>query len=179
MHPRKLIFLLLIINLLTAGLVLGLKRVFAKEDVPIHASQAPVAQPKPTLFDLQNRVANRQEKPADNLPRVVAQTPKEPERYVTGILRKGSRFIAVLSDGSTITEQDNIPARMEGVPGAGEERLSYATRNFIIYDKQRLYLKPRLDTAGSPGMVGGIKLPHGNTTNPKTHEQETQSQEDG
>jgi hypothetical protein len=62
--------------------------------------------------------------------------------FPTGILRRGNRIIVQMSDGSKRTEEDNVPDRYKAVPDAGKVRLAYATRNFVVWDGERMWLKP-------------------------------------
>jgi len=82
--------------------------------------------------------------------------------FVTGILRHGRRLIAVMSDGSVRTDEDNTKIT--------PHRLTYATRTFIDWDGKRYWVRPQISTGGkkiennpeksltkpeSPPIVGG------------------------
>lgn len=130
MNPKKFIVLLLLANVVSITAALGVRHFFIKP-VVAPATVPPVEQP--TAEDAMPKKPEKEDmKPLK---------PEPPPLVVTGMLRKGNRITVVMSDGTTRTEQDNVPARVKD-PFAGKELLTYATRNFVVYDNKRLYLTP-------------------------------------
>jgi len=108
-------------------------------------------------------------------PQIPEKTPEGSEIFLTGILQGRGKLIAVMSDGTTRTHEDNIPRKYR-VEGAGETPLTYATRNFVIWDKKRYYIKPRLDNRQPAVRVE--PLPRGNETQPKPYHEKQQQDQD-
>ncbi|WP_438479840.1 hypothetical protein [Oleiharenicola lentus] len=141
MPPSKLIALLLLCNVVSIGIALGVRKLlFAAPETP------QVVQDKPA--DVVPVVADKSPTAQLRVPSQIA-TAREEEIFVTGILLKADRVILVMSDGSTRTEQDNTDLR--------NPRLTKVRRNFADFDGKRYWLRPSrltaINSAFSPQQV--------------------------
>lgn len=144
MNPKKFVVILLLANALSIGMALAVKRLFFT-----HGEAAPVAKISKEEVPPVELVTKSSVEP-------VTKAQEPPPIYVTGVLRKGPRIIVVMSDGTTRTEQDNTPKTAMD-PFAGKVKLSYVTKNFVVYDNKRMYVTPRTEQAQKVPPVASAK----------------------
>lgn len=141
MPPRKLIALLLLCN--AVSIVIAI--VARKYIIPPAEKSAPIVQTLPPAVGPAKPAEPAESKPdlLAALRKPVESVPALPENepYPTGYAKLGSRIIIGMSDGSTRTSEDNIPAKFALVAGAGVKRLQYVQGNFVVWDGKRYWFK--------------------------------------
>lgn len=141
MNPKKFLALIVIASVLASSIALGLKRLVMPPPPPATADKA-ITVPSP----FQPELPKEQRLPDADLtqqPPTPQPTPDAAKPKLTGILRKGQQITLVMSDGTTRTEQDNIPKSRGNIPGAGKRVVEYVAKNFAIINGERHYLQPK------------------------------------
>lgn len=146
MNPKKFVVILVLANVLSIGMAYAVKLFLLPSPQRESLELPPKVEVPPVELVTKP--------PAEP----VIKAPEPPPIYVTGVLRKGPRIIVVMSDGTTRTEQDNTPKTAMD-PYAGKVKLSYVTKNYVVYDNKRMYLTPRVEQAQKLAPVAPLKPP--------------------
>lgn len=137
MTPKKFLVLFFFCTTVAIGMAIIAKKLFLTPPPP----QTPIQQPEKPINPL--GPPPTQKVPPGEL-KAVADTEAP---HPTGVIRHKGRITVVMSDGTTRTDEDNIPATYN-VPESGKRVLEYVARNFIILNGKREYIKPSPPRSG-------------------------------